>query len=91
MVIKNLLLLLVLSIELFIFGIHAVCGNHGIRVMNCMSAKNALLQQDIVNLRDEVKSLDQDIADWLRYPFFKEQYAREHLQMAKSNDEIFLL
>lgn len=56
-----------------------------------MRQHNKDLEVAIARLHSEVDDLQSSIADWQTYPFYREKYARERLQMAHKGDEIYLI
>lgn len=85
------LLRLATLIELGFFGFYAVYGSHGLMAMRDLQEKNNMLEQNIHSREQEISQLKKEIADWQTYPFYREQYAREHLQMAQKDDEVYLI
>lgn len=52
--------------------------------------ENKALALIIALLRQDIQALNQDINNWKNYDFFKEQRAREKLQMAAQDELIYL-
>ena len=55
-----------------------------------LKQENEQLLQEINQLSVTVTNIEQEIIAWNAAPFYKEQFAREQLQMAKEGEIIFL-
>ncbi len=53
--------------------------------------ENMEIRSQIKQLTTQVQELETSIHNWQTYDFFKEQMAREQLQLARSNEMIYLL
>ena len=82
---------IILSVEILIFCFYTMRGSHGILAIMAMREKNHVLEREIQLLKQEIDNLTSEIDNWKNYPFFQEQYAREHLQMSQQGDEIYLI
>lgn len=78
-------------LEIIFFGIVYIFGGQGLQSIYYMSQHNRQLQQDIVNLQHMVTELEQQLQHWQTDDFYKEQLAREQLQMARPQEQIYYL
>lgn len=63
----------------------------GLRVLQGMQQENEQVQGKIGHLENEIAVLEEEVSEWEGNSFYKEKIAREELQMAKSNDEVYFL
>ena len=54
-----------------------------------MKNVNLALQKEVKKLNFDVDNLQGKVDEWNADDFYKEQQAREHLQLARSNEEIY--
>lgn len=90
MVIKRIVLRLFLLLEVVVFGHIYLFGNNGLHSLTKLKQETKLFEQEIHQLAEEVESLEVEIEKWNSNDFYKEKIAREQLQMARKNDEIYL-
>lgn len=83
---KKLVLRLLFSAECFAFTLFFV---KSLDAINKMKLTNLELSKDIECLSKDVANTQKQINDWETDPFYKEQLAREKLQMAHAKDEIY--
>lgn len=77
------------GVEIILFAYLYLFGPHGMRaLMNIEQEKNQL-NCEVTDLQTQVHSLEATIAQWDVHPFYKEKIAREQLQMAGKNEEIY--
>ena len=78
--------------------LYGVCGifvlvfifvHHGVGTIFALKRANTQLQKNIDVLKIKNKQLESEIAGWERCPFYKEQMAREQLQLAYLDDIIY--
>lgn len=74
---------MVLCAYLYLFG------SHGMRALMVLEQEQEQLNQEVAALQADVLSLETTIAQWDAHPFYKEKIAREQLQMAAKNEEIY--
>lgn len=89
--IKKISMRVFFGIEIILFGYIYVFGSHGIRNLLIIEQEKIQLNQEITTLQAEVASLSNTIAQWDSHPFYKEKIAREQLQMACKNEEIYYI
>jgi cell division protein FtsB len=80
-----------LGVEVLLFAVLYVRGPQGIQALHDMHAEQTTVHDGVDQLRVEVTTLKQEIDDWQKHPFHKEKIAREQLQMARPDDEVFYL
>ena len=78
-------------IELALFTGYYLIGANGIVALVSMSKEIKSAQHEVSMLKDEVQHLQNHIALQKKHPFFKEKIAREQLQMAHENEEIYVI
>ena len=88
---KKLILRIFFCIELCIFGMIYTYGPHGRQKFKKLENENVQIRLEIDGLKKELAHLEYTIAQWNAEPFYKEQIAREQLQMAGKNETIYYL
>lgn len=89
--IKKIIMRTVLGIEFFTFAWLYVYGPHGLQMLGRMKHENHILEQHVQTLQDDVRDFENKIVAWNAYPFYKEQVAREQLQMARKDEIIYYI
>lgn len=89
--IKKLFLRVLLFVEIVIFGFTYLFGTNGIYFLKDLENDTKQLEIEIINLKNEIQSLDSQIIEWNSDPFYKERLAREKLQMAHENEKIYFI
>ena len=74
---------------LVFFGLGFTFGHNGVWTAIGLKRTNTRLQAEIIDLQDKNQQLVVDIKNWQQYPFYKEQLAREQLQLAYPGDVIY--
>lgn len=87
--IKKIILRIFLISEIFIFGYFHIYGTHGWKVLQLYKKQNDDLLQKIHYFEKEISKLEDQLYDWETNSFYKEKIAREQLQMARDNEEIY--
>ena len=77
--------------ELIIFIGFYIFGTNGVMSLTRMKKEIALLDQHVVDLTNDIMHLQSTIALQKKHPFFQEKIAREQLQMARADEEIYLV
>ena len=77
--------------EVIIFLGFYIWGANGLSALSHL--KNDIESQAalVMQLRAEVSQLESMITTQMQHPFFQEKIAREQLQMARANEEIYLI
>lgn len=78
-------------IEVLVFSGYYFLGAGGILAIITMKKEIAGMQHEVELLQSEVHHLQDHIAMQKKHPFFKEKIAREQLQMAHENEEIYVI
>lgn len=65
-------------------------GPQGMRTVWRMRMENELAQESIREFKKQVENLDQEVDRWQQSAFYKEKFAREQLQMARSGDVVYI-
>lgn len=89
--VKKIAMRLFLVLEMFAFGYVYVCGKNGLQSLRKHKITVTDLKKNIVQLNQEVASLEHEIHVWQSDDFYKEKVAREQLQMARRGDELFYI
>lgn len=78
-----------LSLEMTLLFLYALLGPSNPFSLRDAARENELLKNTVAQLHEENLLMKQAIDDWNTYPFFKEQFIREQLQMAKKNETLY--
>ncbi|MDR3646089.1 MAG: septum formation initiator family protein [Candidatus Babeliales bacterium] len=89
--IKKLFLRAILFVEILIFGFTYLFGSNGLYYLKDLDKENHQLNNEVLNLKSEISSIESQINEWSTDPFYKEQLAREKLQLARENEKIFYI
>lgn len=76
------------SILVLFIGIFVI-GKNGLTALLAIKRINNTLAMQNEALKSHIAILEYRIAQWSHEPFFKEQYAREKLQLAYPDDHIY--
>jgi cell division protein FtsB len=76
---------------MILFAYIYLFGPHGMRVLMDIEQEDAQLNSEITQVQMRVNTLQTTITQWNIHPFYKEKIAREQLQMARKNDEIYYI
>lgn len=80
-----------LAVELCLCCYCYIWGKNGLIGIFYKRQENAAFEHKITALEDEIVQLEQEIIRWQTNDFYKEKIAREQLQMARADDEIFYI
>jgi len=64
-------------------------GASGLESIYKLERENSVLKGETVRMAQEVDAIEQEIASWSHDDFYKEKVAREQLQMARKDDEVY--
>jgi len=81
--------LLLLMIELTLFISYYCFGKQGLKSLQVLKIKSASLKHETCLLKEEINQLEKEIESWQNRPFYKEKFAREHLQMAYEKETLY--
>lgn len=79
----------VLYAEMMIFGLLYVWSPNGVQPITHLMHEYKEIEEQVINLKRDIASLDGEIASWEHDPFYQEQIAREQLQMARKDEVIY--
>ena len=77
--------------EIIVFAGFYIFGTNGIMELMHMKKDIAVLDRQVIQLKGDVSHLQSTIALQKKHPFFQEKIAREQLQMARVDDEVYLI
>ena len=77
--------------EMVLLFLYSLVGSSGITALREAQKENSKLKQELLNAQDQLTVLMHYKKDWDTYPFYKEQFIREELQMAKKGEELYLI
>ncbi len=80
-----------LGVETVIFFGFYFAGSNGLLHLCNLKGDIVHLNAEMVILKQEICQLKTDFELQQNHPFFQEKIAREQLQMARANEEIYLL
>lgn len=80
-----------LAVEMMIFAGFYIFGSNGVKAMGALCREITNVDAHIIHLKEEIQQTRSMIALQKEHPFFQEKIAREQLQMAAPNDEIYVL
>lgn len=66
-------------------------GERGVPLLRELHHENKAYIREIIVLEEEIQKIQQQIDEWNTYPFYKEQVAREELQLINPGDTIYLV
>ena len=76
-------------IEIIIFFSAYLFGINGIQALMRLQEENLQLETELASMHEGVQELENEIYAWNSQPFYKEKIAREHLQMACTDDTVY--
>lgn len=79
------------ALEIIVFIAVYLFGTSGIQTLFVLKQENMAIENEIAALQEEEEALQKSIVDWNSHSFYQEKVAREQLQMARPNDEIYYL
>ena len=88
---KKLLLRFLLIAEIFLAFLFFIIGPYGMIAVSKKMKEHALLRNNIALEKEEVMQLQKQIECYEYTDFYKEKIARENLQMARPEEEVYVL
>jgi len=88
---KKLILRILLVLELFVFGFTYLFGKNGIVYLLKLKQENCKTVSEINELKTEIDQLQGEINQLKNDKFYKEKIARENLQLAHKDDQIYYI
>lgn len=85
------LLHVLLAFEFLFFAFYYIRGTNGLKTILQLKQENKKISQNIEKVKQEISSMKTEVESWEKYPLYKEQIARQDLQMAYPEEEIFLI
>lgn len=85
------LLIVILLLEIVIFGVIYLFGKNGIKQLKQGKIENEQLICELQELKQVVQKLEKQLQDWETNSFYQEQIARERLHLSKPNEQIYYL
>lgn len=85
------LIIILLAVEASIFLYFFIAGSRGLWVLAERRRECDVTACKAEALGEEVRMLRKQIDDLQRYPWYKEQIAREELQLQYPDEEVFLI
>lgn len=82
---------IVLGVEIIVYAGFYFLGANGVHALEKMKQDILFLEEQVVHLKDDISYLQTTIALHEKNPFFQEKIAREQLQMARAQEEIYLI
>ncbi|MBA3954517.1 septum formation initiator family protein [Candidatus Dependentiae bacterium] len=77
--------------EIMLVSFYYFFGSHGLQALRALSSSNKELLSAIEILEQETNALKHELAEWKTDTFYKEKQAREKLQLAYANEDIYFL
>ncbi len=88
---KKLILRFFFVLEVAVFlGVY-FGSSGGLSSLGALKQENSRLAESITRLEGELQKLEQEQKKWDHTSFYKEKWAREQLQMARPDDEVYFL
>ncbi len=88
---KRVILRVFLGLEIVVFLFFYCISPNGLPLLKKREQENQAIQERIALLEKDIKSIEQEIDEWGADPFYKERIAREQLQMARPDDEVYVI
>jgi cell division protein FtsB len=85
------LLRIFIACEFLLFAFYYIRGANGLNTILQLKQENKKLTQNIDQIKQEISSMKIENENWEKYPWYREQIARQDLQMAYPDEEIFLI
>lgn len=82
---------MIIGFELILVTFFYLCGKGGIQSLRHADTINNELLTGITLLEGEIADLTHELNERLENPFYKESIARKELQMAYTNETVYLL
>jgi cell division protein FtsB len=88
---KQTIVRVVFAFEVMVFGWFYLYSANGFFAVKKLQQESALIEERIQITMCEIQALQTTIVAWKSDPFYIEQFAREHLQMAREQEIIIPL
>ena len=80
-----------MMLEMSALFLYSLLGPSGLFSLQEAQKNNIVLLAELKTLQHENNHLKETIQDWHTYPFYKEQFIRERLQMAKKDEKLYYI
>jgi cell division protein FtsB len=87
---KQLGIRIFLGVESIVFAFFYLLGSNGIMALLSLKKDISNVRAHVIALKEDIGSLQSTLALQKEHPFFQEKIAREQLQMARAEEEIYL-
>jgi cell division protein FtsB len=77
--------------EILLVSFYYLFGSHGLQALRTLAQVNSALLADIEVLENETTALQHELEEWKTDIFYKEKIAREKLQLAYLNEDLYFL
>ena len=82
---------IVLIIELIAVVCIFFYSPHGYALLKSLAQQRLRIEHDIARARESIASFEQQIDNWEKYPFYKEKYCCENLQMMHPEATVYYI
>ena len=79
------------ALEIIVFAGFYLFGSNGIVALRGLKKEIGEFEKELVCLKKDVDHLQSTVVLQKKHPFFQEKIAREQLQMARADEEIYLI
>ena len=88
--VKKLIMRVAFGCEILFILFFYILGSKGLAAIKIGKQEIVVLQDKMIALEDDKNKLVNQLDDWNDLPFYKERVARNELQMANKNDQIYI-
>jgi cell division protein FtsB len=78
-------------VELVTLSFFYLFGAHGLPIIFQFKKESQQIETEIEKLQKVMNALEKKLNDWHDYSYYKEQIARQQLQMARPDEQIYYL
>ena len=89
--VKQLILRVFFGAEILFFAWTYLVGPHGMYALWALQETSQQVIDQNKQLKSQIEAISSRIDKWKSDPFYKEKYAREKLQMAYPDEEIYYI
>lgn len=86
---KRRFLRLFFTAEVAIFSWFYIYGTNGIMAISKIRKENDEIKKQLIVKQEHIVALEKEVLAWQTEPFYKEKVAREQLQLARENEQIY--
>lgn len=79
------------TVEVLVFCGVYLFGRQSIAVLVGLQRDNKHLQELLQDQKKEITDIESTIQEWQLHPFYKEKIARELLQMARKEEQVYYI